>query len=161
MKEKEEIERLCKKYGINLTDRKLPFNEKIRQLGNNWKLFYRYKRDQRLVLDFSLTKNPDVLKEKEKNYLKLRLQLMLQVMGPDALSLEELKFLLSTKKREDNQDLKDIIKRRTFGGDAFNKDSKDDILAKFIKTDDLRELDEGVEYPEVDEQVLPQTKTPI
>ncbi len=67
-KEQEEIKKICKEFSIDLKNRRLPYKEKIRQICNNLSAFYRYKWDQRLVLDHSLIKSPEYKLNKEEEF---------------------------------------------------------------------------------------------
>lgn len=68
---------------------KLPYKEKIRQICNNKQAFYRYKRDQREVLDYSIYKNADYIKQKTEEVENSQVLLRLQYLGDKSLSQKE------------------------------------------------------------------------
>jgi hypothetical protein len=59
--EEENLKKVIKDYGIDTRGLKLPFNLKIRQIGTSVEVFYRYKKDQRELLDFSVLKSKDYI----------------------------------------------------------------------------------------------------
>jgi hypothetical protein len=92
-REEEELKRLCKEYKIDLHDRKLPYGEKIRQICNNHSAFHRYKKDRRVMLDFSKLKDPELIRLKEEEFLNTKVELTALYLGEDVLSTEEKKRL--------------------------------------------------------------------
>lgn len=68
---------------------KLPYREKIRQICNNMKAFYRYKQNQREVLDQSLFRSGAFQKRTLQNQENLKLILKVEYMGEEILNEEE------------------------------------------------------------------------
>lgn len=94
MKEQEdELKGLIRDFKIDMKNRKLPYREKIRQICNVSTAFYSYKKDQRQILDFSITKSPEYIKQKQENFENLKKLLRYQYLGEGKLSEQELKRL--------------------------------------------------------------------
>jgi hypothetical protein len=59
--EEENLKKIIKDFGIEVSGRKLPYHLKIEQICASVSAFQRYKRDQRELLDFSILKSKDYL----------------------------------------------------------------------------------------------------
>lgn len=57
--QEEEVRALIKHYNIDIKSVRLPYSMKIKQICSNMTAFFRYKRDQRETLDFSLVKSKE------------------------------------------------------------------------------------------------------
>ena len=55
----DELKQIIKTYNINTAKMKLPYSMKIKQICAHMSAFYRYKRDQREMLDFSVMKSKE------------------------------------------------------------------------------------------------------
>lgn len=92
-REEEELKRICKDYQIDLHDRKLPYGEKIRQICNNATAFHRYKKDRRVMLDYSKLKDPEYIKHMEEDFQNTKVELTALYLGEGMLSMAERKRL--------------------------------------------------------------------
>jgi hypothetical protein len=68
---------------------KLPYREKIRQICNNTLSFYRYKRDQREVLDSSMMKSPEYMLKYKQDMENMNVILRVQYLGENSLTEKE------------------------------------------------------------------------
>ena len=59
--EEEDLKKIIKEFGIDVSGRKLPYHLKIKQICASVSAFQRYKRDQRELLDFSILKSKDYI----------------------------------------------------------------------------------------------------
>jgi len=97
----EELKRICIAYDINnpvigdelynptkYDGTKVPQkgSKKIKQICQAPKAFYQYLKDKREMLGFSDTRNPEYLKKRDEDFLKLRLTLLYEIEGPLGLT---------------------------------------------------------------------------
>jgi hypothetical protein len=59
--EEEDLMKIINEFEINVSERKLPYHLKIKQICASVSAFQRYKRDQRELLDFSILKSKDYI----------------------------------------------------------------------------------------------------
>ena len=71
MQEKE-IKKIIKEYNIDTKNMKLPYSMKIKQICAHFAAFYRYKKDQREILDFSLVKSKEYIDQKNEEFQDLK-----------------------------------------------------------------------------------------
>lgn len=82
----EELKRIIKTYSIDTKNRKLPYSMKIKQICAQMTAFYRYKRDQRETLDFSLLKNKDYIDMKNNEFQDLKVFMKVECFGEEGLT---------------------------------------------------------------------------
>jgi hypothetical protein len=82
------------------------------------KVFYRYKRDQRELLDFSVLKSKEYIDKQKSDFMDLRVLLNVDVFGENSLSKEEYNIF-------NNLMGKEVIET------LYNKNPVDDLILKF------------------------------
>eukprot|EP00347_Sterkiella_histriomuscorum_P021422 403334032 len=83
------LRKICQEFNIDVKSMRLPYKEKIRQICNNFHAFYRYKKDQRDVLDQSLLRNKEYLEQCLQNEEYLRVLMRVQYIGENSLNEKE------------------------------------------------------------------------
>lgn len=87
--QEEEIRSLVKQYNINIKGMKLPYSMKIKQICAHLAAFYRYKKDQREILDFSLLKSKEFQEMQNNYFMDLKVLTKAECFGEKSLTPEE------------------------------------------------------------------------
>ncbi|CDW81687.1 UNKNOWN [Stylonychia lemnae] len=120
--QEQEIKRICKEFNIDLKSMRLPYREKIRQICNNFSAFYRYKKDQREILDQNLLKNSEYVETNMMNEEYLRVLMRVQYIGEHSLTEQE---QILFRKLKDLRKLNiSLDKRQEFYLNQFEKKKK-------------------------------------
>jgi hypothetical protein len=89
--QEDEVRALIKVYNIDIKNMSLPYYMKIKQICANMTAFFRYKRDQRETLDFSLMKSKEFIDAENEKFLDIKVFTKVDFFGESSLTPDESK----------------------------------------------------------------------
>ncbi|CDW81148.1 UNKNOWN [Stylonychia lemnae] len=140
-----EIQRICKEYGIQYNQKNFPYREKIRQICQDISVFYQYKRDQRDILDSSVLKNPEYLKRKKEEFIKMKTLFTAEYLGIDKLTSSERELFLKLqeeklREQEDSSEENANALRNKSRLDNTKDPSKNDSYLKKVQINESQQI---------------------